>query len=81
MFDQHSNAPAYLEKISLGCLEINYADLKYSEYWNNSITYHAFFATFISFDFTICLIFTCEFIFLIIVFHIKVAPSRVISRR
>ena len=24
MFDQHSNAPAYLEKVSLGCLEINY---------------------------------------------------------
>ena len=66
MFDQHSNAPAYLEKVSLGCLEINYSDLKYSEYWNSSLI----FDTFISFNFTICLIFTCEFIFLLIVFHI-----------
>ena len=49
----------------------------------------------LSLNFTICLIFLCEFIFLLIVFHIplcnvrqaykgssiKVAPSRVISQR
>ena len=34
MFDQHINAPAYLEEVSIGCLEIKYSDLKYSEYWN-----------------------------------------------
>ena len=53
MFDQHGNAPAYVEKVSLGCLEINYSDLKYSEYWNLSLI----FVTFISFNFTICLIY------------------------
>ena len=29
MYDQHSNVPAHLGKISLGCLEVNFSDLKY----------------------------------------------------
>ena len=32
MYDQHSNEPTHLEKVSLGCLEINYSDLKYSDH-------------------------------------------------
>ena len=32
MYDQHSNEPTHSEKVSLGCLEINYSDLKYSDH-------------------------------------------------
>ena len=35
MYDQLSNASAHSwKKISLGCLEITFSDLKYLEYWN-----------------------------------------------
>ena len=50
--------PLIREKISLGCLEINFSDLKYLEYWKQLLIY----VTFI-FNFTICLIFIREIYF------------------
>ena len=42
MYDQHSNAPAHLEKMqSWICLKIS-SDLKYSEYWNQSLIFVTF---------------------------------------
>ena len=80
MYDQHSNAPAHLEKkcslgswiISyvLGCLDI----FLISNIQNIGI--NRLFLLHLSFNFTICPIFICEFIFLLIVFHIPLCNVR-----
>ena len=42
MFDQHSNAPVHLEKNAAVDMLRYLSDLKYSEYWNQSLIFVTF---------------------------------------
>ena len=42
MYDQHSNAPAHLEKKAVVDMLRYLSDLKYSEYWKQSLIFVTF---------------------------------------
>ena len=71
MYDQHSNASAHLEKNAVMDMLRYLSDLKYSEYWNQSLI-------FVTFIILFCYLSNLylQFFFLLIVFHIPLCIVR-----